>query len=106
MQAKRFLREQGTAQIQGTLVVLGQDDISPGEQAFVQVRLDHPTAILPGEPYVIRGFEVLAQYGKTLGGGRALIPSPNPHRTRSTHAVELLSALTQDKPATMLLGWA
>jgi selenocysteine-specific elongation factor len=95
----------GTAQIQGTLVILGQDEIQPGEKGYVQVRLDNPTAILPGEPYVIRGFEVLAQYGKTLGGGKALLPSPAAHRKKSTHAIELLRSLDQKDPAAMLLGW-
>jgi selenocysteine-specific elongation factor len=95
----------GTAQIQGTLVILGQDEIKPGEKGYVQVRLDNPTAILPGEPYVIRGFEVLTQYGKTLGGGKALLPSPAAHRKKSAHAVELLRSLDQKEPSAMLLGW-
>tara|TARA_Y100001954_G_C15794795_1_gene597046 strand:+ start:48 stop:1388 length:1341 start_codon:yes stop_codon:yes gene_type:complete len=95
----------GTAQIQGTLVLLGRDEVAPGIESYVQVRLDHPTAILPGEPYVIRGFEVLSQYGKTLGGGRALIPSPRPHRTRDNHAAILLDALAHHAPAEMLISW-
>ena len=94
----------GTAQIQGTLVLLGTDTVEPGEKAYVQVRLDAPTAILPGEPYVVRGFEVLKQYGKTLGGGRALLPSPRPHRRKSLDAVALLKALEGGKATEMVEG--
>ncbi len=76
----------GTAQIQATLVLLGADRqaVAPGETVAVQLRLDEPTAILPGEPYIVRGFVVLERYGKTLGGGRALMPSVRPYRR--THA--------------------
>lgn len=95
----------GTAQIQGTLVLLGCEDVQPGQEVCVQVRLDAPTAILPGEPYIIRGFEVLKQYGKTLGGGRALLPSPRAHRRKSMDAVALIEALQTRDPRTILEGW-
>jgi selenocysteine-specific elongation factor len=92
----------GTAQIQATVVMIGQSTVEPGQQVPVQIRLDHPTAVLPGEPFIIRGFEVLERYGKTLGGGRAWMPSLRYHRRRSRDAAELILGIASNSPDEML----
>lgn len=91
----------GTAQIQATLVILGagRRAVAPGETVAVQLRLDEPTAILPGEPYIVRGFVVLERYGKTLGGGRALAPSARAYRSTHADALAAVEGLAGDRAA-------
>lgn len=95
----RVLVHLGTAHAQATLALLGTDTLEPGESAAVQLRLDTPIAILPGEPYIIRGFAVLEGYGKTLGGGRALMPQARRHRRTSDRAKEAVETVAQGEPA-------
>ncbi len=103
----RVLVHVGTAQVQGTLAIVGADEVPPGGRAAVQLRLDAPVAILPGEPYVVRGFEVLEGYGKTLGGGRALTPAARRHRGVDAPAAQaLIAALAGDDPRAALEGLA
>jgi len=89
----RVLVHVGTAQIEGTLAWVGDEVAMPGEHTAVQVRLDSPMPILPGEPFVARGFTVLAGYGKTLGGGRALTPALRRHRRRDAARRPLIDTL-------------
>ncbi|MGM0574888.1 MAG: selenocysteine-specific translation elongation factor [Myxococcota bacterium] len=99
----RALVHVGTARIEGTLAWIGVDEVAPGQRVPVQVRLDAPVALLPGEPFVVRGFTVLAGYGRTLGGGRALIPAPRRHRRRWAEAeTRLVDALSGTDPEAML----
>ena len=91
----RVLVHVGTAQIEGTLAWVGDEVALPGERTGVQVRLDSPLPILPGEPFVARGFTVLAGYGKTLGGGIALTPALRRHRRRDQARRPLIETLRQ-----------
>lgn len=95
----------GTAQVEGTIALIGADAVAPGERAPAQVRLSQPLAILPGEPYVVRGFSVLPGYGKTIGGGRALAPDQRRHRRTSLRAAEVISTLAGDDAEAAVAGW-
>lgn len=95
----------GTAQVEGAIAFLGTDAVAPGERAVAQLRLGQPLAILPGEPYVVRGFSVLPGYGKTIGGGRALAPDTRRHRRTSDDARAVIAALAGDDVAAAVLGW-
>ena len=104
----RALIHIGTAQIEGTIALMeGRDELAPGEACPVQIRLDSPTAVLPGESFIARGFTVLAGYGKTIGGGRALTPVARRYRRRATDEVALVEALDGGAPRAMLeaLAW-
>ncbi len=98
----RALIHVGTAQIEGTLAWVGADLALPGEWTPVQVRLDQPVTVLPGEPFVVRGFTVLPGYGKTLGGGRVLSPVARRHRRRDVGEAALIEALAGDDVSAML----
>lgn len=100
----RVLVHVGTAQVEGTLAWVGDDVASPGERTGVQVRLDSPLPMLPGEPFVARGFTVLAGYGKTLGGGRALTPALRRHRQRDTRRRPLIETLREGDCEASLLA--
>jgi selenocysteine-specific elongation factor len=61
----------GTAEVMGR-ILLREDEIKPGEQQLVQVQLEEPVAVLPGDFYVIRSYSPV----RTIGGGRILNPVP------------------------------
>jgi selenocysteine-specific elongation factor len=67
----RILLHHATAQLMATLVLADRDQLQPGEEALVQLRLDAetPLAALPGDRFIARGFTVQEHYGTTIGGG-------------------------------------
>jgi len=95
----------GTAQVQATLALIGREWLEPGEQSPCQLRFDHPVAVLPGEPFVIRGFKVLERYGKTLGGGTMLAPQKRRHRRSNQQAADLIAALGSGDPGQAIAAW-
>ena len=101
----RVLVHVGTAQIQGTLALIDAEEVMPGEEVRVQIRLDAPTSILPGEPFIVRGFAVLSGYGKTLGGGLALTPASKRHRGTSSAAKQLIDTIAQGIPEDIVARW-
>jgi len=92
-QRSKVLVHTGTIQLLGTLVLLDREVLYPGEEALVQIRLEKPTIVMPGDTYILRGFEVLANYGKTLGGGQILDPCPLKHKAGDEAVLEELKAL-------------
>lgn len=55
-------------------VLLGRDELTPGQSGFAQLRLPRPLAALPGDRFVVRFFSPEV----TLGGGGATGPGPAP----------------------------
>lgn len=55
----------GTLEEVGKLAILGKDRWEPGEEGYVQIRLDNQVMALPGDHFVIR----LASPTVTIGGG-------------------------------------
>lgn len=99
-QRSKALVHTGTSQILATVVLLDQPEVQPGGEALVQIRLDSPVVVLPGDPFILRGFEVLANYGKTEGGGRVLDPHPRKHRTTEADTVAMLRLLRDGDDST------
>jgi selenocysteine-specific elongation factor len=58
----------GCAEVMGTLVLLDCKDLAPGEDALVQLRLEEPVVVAPGDHYLVRR----ASPEHTLGGGLVL----------------------------------
>jgi selenocysteine-specific elongation factor len=58
----------GTAECDGHIVLLDRKELSPGEEGYVQFRLDEPIVVAPGDPYIAR----LQTPMYTIGGGRIL----------------------------------
>lgn len=61
----------GTSEIIGR-ILMRNDEITPGNSAYVQIKLQEPVAVLPGDRYVIRSYSPI----RTIGGGRILNPLP------------------------------
>lgn len=69
----------GTHEVFGRAVILGADEVLPGDECYVQFRLESPILALRHDRFIIRDFS--AQ--RTLGGGQILDPFPPRHKRRS-----------------------
>jgi selenocysteine-specific elongation factor len=62
----------GTREIVGRIILLESESLAPGETTHVQLRLQEPVAIWPGDHYVVRSYSPIT----TIGGGTLLKASP------------------------------
>ena len=62
----------GTRQITGRIVMLEVDDVEPGEDINIQLLLQEPVALWPGDRYVLRSYSPV----RTIGGGTILNNAP------------------------------
>jgi selenocysteine-specific elongation factor len=60
----------GTAEIISRIILLDRDEIEPGDTAYAQVVLEHPTVTEAGDRFVIRSYSPIS----TIGGGEILDP--------------------------------
>ncbi len=67
----KVLVHHGTTQVGATLVLVGGSSLAPGAEGFAQLRIDRttPLAAAPGDRFIVRGFQPMANHGTTLGGG-------------------------------------
>lgn len=56
----------GTKEADGKVVILDRPTLSPGEEAFVQLRLDEPVVVAEGDSYILR----IQTPTYTIGGGK------------------------------------
>jgi selenocysteine-specific elongation factor len=61
----------------GRITVLGSNVLAPGEEAYVQLRLEQPVIVQHGDRYILRFYSPM----ETLGGGMVLNPHPRRHKT-------------------------
>ena len=74
----KMLVHSGSAALMGTVVVLNGLELMPGDQAYVQVRLEKPSVIVFNDRVVMRSFA----RRETVGGGVVLNPCPSKHRLK------------------------
>ena len=68
----------GTREIVGRVVLMDKDEVQPGEDADIQLILQEPAAVWPGDRYVLRSYSPI----RTIGGGVILNNAP-PKRKRA-----------------------
>jgi selenocysteine-specific elongation factor len=88
----RVLLHHATAQLMATVVLADRDQLQPGEEALVQLRLDAttPLAALPGDRFIARGFVVQEHYGTTIGGGEIVrVHAPKVKRSSADAAAAI-----------------
>lgn len=74
----------------GRVILLGKDELSPGQEGFVQFRLESPVIIQHGDRFIIRFYSPL----ETLGGGMVIDPHPRRHRqSRMEESLKRLGVL-------------
>lgn len=87
---QRALVHIGTTHAQCAITQLDGERLEPNGTGLVQVHLDEPLAVAPGEHFVVRGSQVDARHGQTLAGGTVLHPTPARHRLGDPAVLEAL----------------
>ena len=62
----------GTREITGRIVMMENDTVDPGQDATIQLILQEPVAVWPGDRYVLRSYSP----ARTIGGGTILNNAP------------------------------
>ena len=89
----------GTSEVLGNLILLDREDLAPGEDTVVQLRLDTAVALVKDDRFVIRSYSPIY----TIGGGKVLNPIPLKHKRFKPDAVEGLKALGHQAPEAIIL---
>ncbi len=79
----------GTQEILGYINLLDKEELRPGEEAFVQIRLEEQVALLPRDHYVARSYSPV----RTIGGGEILAAAPPKHRSNRPDVLRRLEIL-------------
>jgi len=79
----------GTAEALGRAILLDREEVKPGQEAFMQIRLEEPVVALPGDRFVIRSYSPLF----TMGGGEVLDAFPSRHKRLSPQVKEEMETL-------------
>ncbi len=90
----------GTAEILARVVLLDREVLEPGEEAEVQIRLESPTVVVHGDPFVIRSYSP----AYTIGGGLVLDGFPRKHKRNSQEVMSYLEELKSGDPIRISLG--
>jgi selenocysteine-specific elongation factor len=90
----------GTAQSEARIRILDRKAIAPGEQAWAQIVLSTPVALVKGDRFIIRQ----ASPSLTLGGGAIVDPFPQRrHRRFQAEIIQRLENLARGTPEDVLL---
>jgi selenocysteine-specific elongation factor len=89
----------GTSEVLGILVLLNQDELSPGETNVAQLRIDSPVAVTKGDRFVLRSYSPV----RTIGGGHILNPIPQKHKRFKPDIVEGLKGLAESSHQEIIL---
>ena len=88
----------GTSEILGNVILLDRQELSPGEEAIIQLRLDSPVALVKEDRFVIRSYSPIY----TIGGGEVLNPIPLKHKRLKSETVEALKKLGAQEPEALI----
>jgi selenocysteine-specific elongation factor len=83
----------GTSEIVGNVVILDSDEMVPGREGFVQLRLTEPAVTLPGDRFVVR----LLSPAATIGGGEVLNAVARKHKRFREEVIQDVSTLALGK---------
>ncbi len=84
----------GTSEILGRVVLLDKDEVNPGEDALIQIRLEEQIAARRGDKYVIRSYSPML----TIGGGTILNPAPSKHKVHDSKTIDELLVMEKGDP--------
>lgn len=90
----------GAAESQARVRILGKKVLAPGEEGWIQVRLEEPAALLKGDRFIIRQ----PSPSITIGGGMVINPWPGRrHRRFRPEVIEQLETLAHGSADDILL---
>jgi selenocysteine-specific elongation factor len=84
----------GTSEIMGRVILLDRDELAPGEEAYVQLRLEEPAIALPRDRFVIRSYSPV----QTIGGGMLLDAQAAKHRRGDASLAPHFRLLAEGSP--------
>ncbi len=87
----------GSAEANATIGILGANEIEPNHDAWIQIRLEQPLAVVKGDFFVIR------TPNTTVGGGQVVDPHPKRHKRFQAGIVESLETLQLGTPEEIVL---
>lgn len=89
----------GTAEVLTRVVLLEADELKPGEEELVQMRLETPIVAERDDLFVVRSYSPVT----TIGGGRVLDPVPRRHKRLREDVLEALAVLESGTPEDVLV---
>ena len=89
----------GTFASLGRLLLYGRTETPPGGSGYGRVLLSAETVLSGGDPFILRGFSPLANFGYTIGGGTVLHPHPPARKGTGKAVPGILQRLGSDDPA-------
>lgn len=88
-----------TQEAVGRITILGRNEAGPGQEVFVQFRLEQPVIVQHGDRFILRFYSPM----ETLGGGMVLNPHSRRHKQASMQeSLKNLEALEKDAPENRL----
>ena len=88
----------GTKEILCRAVLLDRESLGPGEECYVQLRLEEETVALRGDRFVIRSYSPM----ETIGGGVVLEPNPPKRKRFNRETIEELRLKESGSPIEVL----
>ena len=88
----------GTCEVLGNVILLDRDELPPGDNTVVQLRLDSPVSLVKDDRFVIRSYSPIY----TIGGGQVLNPIPLKHKRLKPETVEALKELGDREPEVII----
>jgi selenocysteine-specific elongation factor len=85
----------GTSLHLAKVLLLGKNELKPGERGYAQIRLKDPVVALPHDRFVLRGSSLI----QTIGGGIILDAHPQRHRRFKGDVVVSLEQLKAGSPS-------
>ena len=90
----------GASEVRAWVRLLDREELSPGEEAFVQFRLSEPVVVVRGDHFIVRR----PSPSLTIGGGRVIHAHPRRrYRRFRPEVMSALSTLASGTPAQALL---
>lgn len=90
----------GASEVLGRVRLLGDEELQPGQEGWLQLELRSPVVAVRGDHYILRR----PSPGETLGGGKVVDPQPKGrHKRFSDEVIHRLDALLDGTPAEILL---
>ena len=89
----------GTGRAVGRIGLLDRDELKPGDEAPVQLRLEKQLVAQSGDRYIIRSFSPMT----TIGGGLVLDANPIKHKRFKEDVLSKLKELEKGDPAAPVL---
>ena len=88
----------GTSEVIGRVSILDKNEISPGEESFIQFRLEKPVVADVGDRYVLRSYSPVI----TIGGGAVLDVNPKRHKRFSDEVLKKIKDIESGSPASVI----